>query len=183
MTRNEIKNEYFNWMCELVCGDRYAVTISYRKLLMRLHDTEFTYLIERDSNRANDGMQLRYRFAISQGYKNSSDAIVNLLDGPCSVLEMMLALAIRCEETIMDDPNYGDRTAQWFWGMIGSLGLRCMTDEHFDEKYVESVVFRFLDRKYCSNGEGGLFIIDDPPRDLRDVEIWNQLSWYLDAIT
>ena len=65
MTKNEIKNEYFNWMCELVCGDRYAVTISYRKLLMRLHDTEFTYLIERDSNRANDGMQLRYRFAIS----------------------------------------------------------------------------------------------------------------------
>ena len=33
----------------------------------------------------------------------------------CSVLEMMIALAIRCEEHIMDDPDVGNRTGQWFW--------------------------------------------------------------------
>ena len=182
MTKNEIKNEYFNWMCELVCGDRYAVTISYRKLLMRLHDTEFTYLIERDSNRANDGMQLRYRFAISQGYKNSSDAIVDLLDGPCSVLEMMVALAVRCEESIMDNTEIGNRTSQWFWGMISNLGLGECTDDNFDEVYVENVIQTFLRRKYDPDGKGGLFRVRGCDEDLRKAEIWYQMCWYLDTI-
>ena len=182
MTRNEIRNEYFNWLCELVCGDRYAVTISYRKLLMRLHDTEFTYLIERDSNRANDGMQLRYRFAISQGYKNSSDTIVDLLDGPCSVLEMMVALAIRCEETIMDDPQVGNRTGEWFWGMITNLGLGSMTDSRYDRQRVDDVVFRFLHRGYDRDGRGGLFRVRTCRQDMRDVEIFYQLCYYLDEI-
>ena len=180
MRQDKLERQYFDWMFNIICYNRYDKDISYRKLLEYLHDTEFYWMLDMDENRAKDGLDLRYRFCVD--HRCLSD-IEKIDYKPCSVLEMMLALAIRCEETIMDDPNYGDRTAQWFWGMIGSLGLKCMTDEYFDEKYVESVVFRFLDRKYCSNGEGGLFIIDDPPRDLRDVEIWNQLSWYLDIIT
>lgn len=182
MTRDEIRNEYFNWMCDLVCGDRYAVTISYRKLLMRLHDTEFTYLIERDSNRANDGAQLRYRFAIDQGYKNSSDVIIDILDAPCSVLEMMVALSIRCEETIMDDPQVGNRTGEWFWGMITNLGLGAMTDSRYDRNYVDSVLTRFLNREYDPDGRGGLFRVRNCSQDLRNVEIFYQLCYFLDEI-
>lgn len=50
--------------------------------------------------------------------------IASYLDNrPCSVLEMIIALAIRLEEHIMDDPDIGNRTGQWFWDMIVSLGL------------------------------------------------------------
>jgi hypothetical protein len=128
-------------------------------------------------------MDLRYRFALELGYRNQPEIVLDILNGPCSVLEMMIALAIRCEENIMDDPNVGDRTGQWFWGMITNLGLGSMKDARFDIRYVDDVVAMFLDREYEPNGKGGLFTIRHCDCDLRDVEIWYQLCWYLDSIT
>lgn len=173
---DRVKNEYFEWMFDLVCGKRFSEYTSFRKLLMQLHNTEFTFSISRDINRAKDGADLRRRFALSSGYDDS------YLDAPCSVLEMMVALSIRCEESIMDDPNIGDRTGQWFWGMISNLGLGGMSDERFDRKYVEGVIDRFLSRRYEPNGRGGLFTVRNTDRDLRDLEIWVQMCWYLDSI-
>lgn len=176
--KDELNNEYFNWMCNIVCADRFPNDISYKKLLMYLHGTRFRYSIKRDSDRADDGVSLRYRFALRNGY----DDVHYYITEPCSVLEMILALAIRCEENIMDDTSFGDRTGQWFWGMINNLGLGAMTDDHFDKRYVEETIERFLDREYEPNGKGGLFTVKNCDRDLRNVEIWFQLCYYLDNI-
>lgn len=177
--RDEIRNEYFEWIFRLVCGEERPISLSYRKLLMRLHSTEFTYSLRMDQNRSEDGLSLRYRFAYE--HSDFKDA-ESYLDGPCSVLEMMVALAIRCEENIMDDPTVGDRTAQWFWGMVTNLGLGAMTDVRFDRRYVDEVLVRFLNREYEPDGRGGLFRIRNCEEDLRSVEIWHQLCWYLDSI-
>ena len=180
MIRDDVKNEYFKWLSDSVCGRRYSKEVSYQKLLTYLHNTEFTYSIPKDRNRAEDGLDLRYRFA--HCHSEFADA-ESYLDGPCSVLEMMVALAIRCEEDTMDDPHIGDRTGQWFWGMIVNLGLGSMMDDRFDRRYVDEVVTRFLNRDYEPDGRGGLFTVRHCDRDLRDVEIWYQLCWYLDNIT
>ena len=180
MNINEVNNDYFEWLYNYVCGDMYSERISYRKLLMFLHSTEFRYIIDMDENRACDGIDLRRRFSIDQGY--DGDYLSDYIIGPCSVLEMILALAIRCEENIMDDPRYGDRTRQWFWGMINNLGLDSMIDSRFDKTTVNDIVQRFLDREYEPNGKGGLFTIKGVRKDLRKVEIWYQLNWYLDTI-
>ena len=181
MTRHEelIRNEYFEWLVSIIAQNRYDNDISYEKLLSYLHSIEFTYSIPRDSNREADGKELRYRF--SKINSKHRDATL-YLDGPCSVLEMIIALAIRCEESIMDDTRYGDRTSQWFWGMISNLGLGSMTDNSFDEDYVKYCVNRFLNREYAPDGRGGLFTIRNCEEDLRKVEIWYQLCWYLDTI-
>lgn len=158
MTKNELNDAYFNWMCQLVFDGRYSKKLSYRRLLKVLHKIEFTYSIPMDGNRAEDGIDLRYRF----GYENgcSSSMISAYLDNKtCSVLEMMIALAIRCEEHIMDDPDVGNRTGQWFWNMIVNLGLGSMNDSKFDRAYIEEIVQRFLERKYSRNGSGGLFTV------------------------
>lgn len=176
--RDQIQNEYFEWIFDLVCGKRYSKNVSYRKLLMHMHNTEFIYFIPKDANRAEDGIDLRYRFTLVVDNNNA----LEYLDGPCSVLEMMVALAIRCEENIMDDPNVGDRTSQWFWGMVVNLGLGSMTDDIFDRRIVDDILDRFLNREYEPNGEGGLFTIKDCEKDLRKFEIWYQLCWYLDSI-
>ena len=180
MIKDDISNDYFEWLFDLVCEGRFSKDISYRKLLMALHNTEFTYCISMDENRAKDGEDLRYRFINSQGYDERY--VMAYLNNPCSVLEMMIALAIRCEENIMDDPKIGDRTGQWFWGMVTSLGLGSMTDSRFDKDYVNETIRIFLDRDYEPNGRGGLFTIKNCDQDLRDVEIWYQLNWYLDSI-
>lgn len=175
---NDICTEYFEWLYDLACNERYHKTISYRKLLGFLYDTEFVYIIPRDGNRAEDGISLRHRFGRLYGYGNVDD----YLEGPCNVLEMMIALAIRCEEDIMDDPDIGDRTAQWFWNMITSLGLSSMTDNRFDQQRAEDVIERFLNREYRHDGKGGLFTVKHCDTDMRDVEIWYQMSYYLDSI-
>ena len=172
--RYSIDIEYFEWLYHIACGDRFAPGISYRSLLAHLHEIEFIFSIPRDSNRAEDGIDLRYRFAHEDADR--------YLRGPCSVLEMMLALAIRCEETIMDDPAKGDRTGQWFWGMISNLGLGGMTDERYNRDYVDDCVNRFLYREYEPDGKGGLFRVRNCDEDLRRVELWYQLCWYLDNI-
>lgn len=173
-----INNEYFEWLLSFVCTERFSKRMSYRKLLIQLHNIEFIYSIPKDANRAEDGIDLRWRFSLLEGYDEAEE----YLDGPCSVLEMMLALAIRCEETIMDDPRMGDRTGQWFWGMITNLGLGSMTDDRYDKAFVNDVIDRFLNREYEPNGKGGLFTVRHCNHDLRKVEIWYQLNWYLDSI-
>ena len=177
--RDEINSEYFEWMYMTVCGQRYAKQISYRKLLTFLHDTEFVFSISKDENRALDGVDLRYRFVLI----NETEDLLRYLGGPCSVLEMILALAFRIEEYTMDDPAYGDRTGQWFWNMIGNLGLGSMTDDRFDKDYASNVVYRFMERDYEPDGRGGLFRLRHCNEDLRDVEIWQQMCWYLDEIS
>ena len=180
--RDRIRNDYFNWLYDIACGNRYAEQISYRKLLMRLHAINFKYTITRDRNRGADGKGLRYRFGMLHD-EYSQDLIAVALEGPCSVLEMMLALAIRCEEDTMDDPNMGNRTGQWFWGMVRNLGLSSMSDERFDKAVVDEIISRFLARRYEPDGKGGLFTVKNCDRDMRTVEIWHQLCWYLDSIT
>lgn len=179
MTRDELINEYFEWMYQLVCNDRYYKRLSYRKLLYFLHDTDFAYTIPMDGNRESDGIGLRYSFGRQCGHEDSLVA-AHLDDRPCSVLEMMIALSIRCESQIMDDPAAGDRTGEWFWNMVVSLGLGKMSDDHFDRNAVTHIINKFLNRDYKRNGEGGLFTVEHCEQDMRTAEIWYQMCWYLD---
>lgn len=181
MTRNELSREYFNWLYNLVSKNRYAEGISFRKLLIFLHETEFTWMISKDQNRADNGIALRYRFAITEGFDDCVDWVLDVLDAPCSVLEMMVALSLQCEEWA-DDPLMGDRTAQWFWNMIVSLGLGPAIDGRFDRRLAEAVITRFLNHDYESNGRGGLFTIRYSDIDMRNVEIWEQMCAYLNSI-
>lgn len=183
MIRADINAEYFSWLYDTVCGNLYPNNISFRKLLRFLHEKEFIFMIPNDENMAEYGVGLRYRFASDNLPQYVAEEINNIIDGPCSVLEMMVALAIHCEENIMDNPDYGDRTKQWFWKMITNLGLGAMTDGRFDRYFVDGIIERFLHRDYEPDGRGGLFRIRNCEYDLRRAEIWHQLCWYLDSIT
>ena len=175
--RTTTENEYFDWLCNIVCNHDDLRIRSYSNLLDLLHHTEFTWMIDLDENRSEDGICLRYRFASWSGYGDNE--IFLYLPNQCSVLEMMAALAIRCEETIMSDPEIGDRTSQWFWSMIRSLGLMNMHDEHYEYHTANMIINQFLDRQYSPDGKGGLFTLRHCLDDLRTVEIWHQLLWYL----
>lgn len=181
MISNAIVDDYYDWLCSFVYNrsrSKYEY-ISYEKLLYRLHHIEFRYIHPMDENRERDGVDLRWRFTLDRGYPDIPDC----LDDPCSVLEMMIALALRCEETIMDDPRYGNRTAHWFWTMCHSLGIGSESDAAYDEQHVDDVIETFLNRKYKPDGKGGLFWIRRCEYDLRELEIWHQLNCYIKSIT
>ena len=176
--RDRVQNEYFEWMIRLVCDGKYSRGLSWRKLFRLLHETEFIYILEMDANRADDGNDLRYRFAW-ESHLETHEVEDYLDDRPCSVLEMMVALAQRCEEHITDDPDSGNRTGKWFFEMIESLGLRDMDDGNFDKVAVADILVRFMRREYLPSGQGGLFTVSNPDYDMRTAEIWYQMMWYL----
>lgn len=178
-----IRNDYFEWLCDQIRKKRYPKHVSFRRLLNALHDTEFIYLRDLDEDRAGDGVSLRWRYAISEHENEDYDEILDQLEGPCTLFEMLVALAIRCEEEIMDNPHIGSRTSQWFWSMIVNMGLGAMTDDNFDDVEVYDIIDRFMAREYEPDGRGGLFRIRGCQVDLREIDIWCQLSWYLGSIT
>lgn len=182
MSDEDIFAAYFAWLCNHVLKGKSHV--GWYKLLKRLYETQFTYTLPMDDNREADGRGLRYRFLCETRYgglisEGVSWEFQNSV--PCSVLEMMIALALRCEEHIMHDNEIGDRTSKWFWEMVGSLGLGGMFDSRYDQEYVDHVLERFLRRDYEPNGRGGLFTVDTP-YDMRDVDIWYQAMFYINSI-
>jgi len=61
-----------------------------------------------------------------------------------------------------------------------NLSLTDMTNRHYDEKYVDDALYIFMNREYQSDGSGGGLVILKYPRvDMRFVEIWDQINWYL----
>ena len=162
---------YLDWLSEKAIPDedkRY----SYQKLLSELYSTEFKWFVKNDDNRAGDGLQLRQFYRDETGYLCTNH-------GPCSVLEMMVALAKKCEDRFMYDPDLGDRTSEWFWDMVVNLGLDRMDDWAFDYDIFDETMTRLLDRKYDKDGYGGLFYIEGIGVDMRKIELWYQLNYWL----
>lgn len=172
---HELRGHYFDWLSSIVNLPKYYI------LLSKLFDTEFQWLIPFDANRADDGIQLRYRFGRINDIPDP--VIYDELDCnyPCSILEMIVALALRTEEQIMGDESVGDRTPVWIRSMLDSLGLLNYPDSRFDADAVDDIIYIFLNRQYSRTGEGGLFtILNLPPtQDMRTAEIWYQMCWYM----
>ena len=179
---DRLNNEYFEWMYHLVCNDNKQKknTISYRKLLYFLHSFTFVPKMEMDDNRRADGVYFRYRFGYENGYPDAYISEYLDTDDDCSVLEMMVALSYKVEEEIASNYMMGDRTSQWFWMMVISLGLNGMEDHNFNRDYCAMVLNNFVNRKYNYNGKGSLFTLEHPHRDMRETDIWCQCMWYLD---
>lgn len=175
---NRIEEKYFEWLVGLICDGGYGGRGSWFRLLRLLHETEFAYSNPMDENRAADGCDLRRRF----DYEEEMCCFEEFRFMPCTVLEMMVALAVRCEEHIMANPEKGNRTGKWFFDMVYSLGLIEMDDDHFDRFFCQGIVSRFLRHEYARDGHGGLFTLKYRDVDMRQVEIWYQAMWYLNEV-
>lgn len=168
-----IQDIYFEWMSGLVFPD-VQEREQYEYLLRALDSSIFHFSIPMDENRMLDGIDLRYRFSYETGYDDRS-----ILRDNCSTLEMMVALALKADDMIMYDYETGSKINYIFKVMIKSLQLSGMVNSNFDRNYVEGRIGRFLDRDYHRTGRGGLFTVRNPARDMRDVDIWYQMNWYL----
>lgn len=174
-----IMNDYFDWMYASVNTDPDGnVYTNYVELCHYLHSVNFNYILPMDSNRESDGITLRYHF----GYEKDipSSIIASELDCyPCSVFEMMVALARRIEADVMGDNEFGNRTSVWFHAMLSSMGLDKFVDGSLNEDELELKLERCLNRQFEYNGKGGFFTLRNPSRNLQEVEIWSQAMWFL----
>lgn len=165
--------EYFNWLCDIVDDGEHLQ--SHKNVLAYLFLVPFEPKMPMDDNRADDGINLRYIFADELGY-HPSEVMYYLDNQPCSILELMIALARRCEDIMSDYET--DRTAYWFWDMFGTMGLM-PTRNSTPVEDIFPIVESFNNRTYLPDGTGGLFYVPDFDGDLRTVEIWYQMQLYL----
>ncbi len=181
LTLNEL---YFKWICSIIFPDE-TIRNSYSIVLNVLYHTPFEYTLLLDENRKKDGIDLRYHFSCASNIPH------NIIDeyfdnNQCSMLEVMTALARRCEDDIMADLAYGDRTSVWFSLMFNNLGLYMFPNSSWNiQKYyeVKDILRRCMYRDYEFDGEnGGLFIIKNTAKDLRNLQLWDQMCLFTNTI-
>ena len=158
----QVEDRYFEWLCKKIGADQKDVP-----LLFHLHNRIYEWKIPNDSNRASDGISLREEF---YDETNSSGYI----SGPCSVLEMLVGLSVRCDRDITGS-GYEERPQIIFWRMIDNLGLRYVSVSDVDK-----ILTRWMSCRYDKTGQGGLFPLQRLGRDVRKMEIWKQLSMWIE---
>lgn len=163
-----IEELYFNWLCAKVLDVNVPIYLDLMRILYR---TEFVWKIHADSNRYEDGLELRDDFVRVSGFYRED----TWYHEPCSVLEMLIAFAQRAH--FQTDRPVRD----WFWEFIQNLGLdefRQVSEE--DRPIIDDILHDFVWRTYEPNGHGGMFPMRWPKEDQREVEIWHQFFEYLD---
>lgn len=173
---DEIWAEYLECLIDR-CG--LAKYKKYRKIFEVLHDIDYIYVMERDKNRLSDGLGLRRDFenAIHDRYPHLVDEFHNRR---CSVMEMLVALAIRVDTSILCDPMSGEETPyKFFMEMIENLRLDQFKGMHFDAHGVRLIISLWMRRNFKPNGEGSPFPVKNDDRDQRKLETWDQVNSYI----
>ena len=160
--------DYLKWLKTAVRAEEYLKDAWVLDFLFQI---PYHWSIELDENLAYWGLKLREIYA----EWSTDQAVLGYLDGMCSVLEMLIALANRLEQEIMHEPDLGDRAYIWFWTMVNKLRL----DDAANVEQANDIVQNLLNRTYHPNGEGSVCgVLLRHPADLRTVDFWYQMSFW-----
>lgn len=168
--------DYGDWLVQKVGFERKG----YGSLMELMHVTPFTYRIERDRNRAEDGRYLRNEFAEEIGADPEMVVLWHESPDMASVLEVLVALACRLENEYIGDPG-SNHPEVIFWEMLCNLGFDTprARNAHFRMHYCYEILMYWTGRMYDRRGNGGLFPMRRTRRDQRKLEIWDQAMEYV----
>ena len=161
-----------DWLISLVNNRRK----NYTHLLRELYRIEFYSLINYDEDRGKDGLALRDEWADIVRFRGSLDFSVS------NVLEVLIGISRRIEFYLFGSPYYDDWTCEEiFWDLIENLGLSHafgdVSRDVFDE-IMQNVTF-FLNRDYFRHKNCNIFRFEYTPKNLRNLNIWNQMGIYM----
>lgn len=164
---------YFKYLCSQV---EFIDDIRrYSLLLYRLHSIEFYAVHPMDENRAGDALGHRLE------YERDFNASSAMGGRPATVLEVLIGIAIRFSFIVSKIDE--DLTKHCFWHLLDNLGLEQMSDDNYHQMggdvAVEEIISTWLSRSYSIDGEGGIFPMDRPRFNQREVEIFYQMNQYV----
>jgi hypothetical protein len=162
---------YLSWLYSQV-GDVKVRNKSrtYWDLFRQMYNKPFVWLIPNDDNRVQDGLDLRYEWAMESGIAPAHE----WMEMDCSFLEIVIALSRRLAFEGEGHPPV------WFWHLLENLGLHECTDRpKYNQGWVNEVLDTVIQRTYGPDGRGGFFPLRYPRHDQREVELWYQMNEYL----
>jgi hypothetical protein len=174
-TRLEALQEaYFHWLVSQV-REQGHTTRTYWDVLRLMHEKEFVWLVPNDDNRIIDGTDLRLEFLEEVG---NYDRYTRDDFGPCSILEVMIAISRRLAFSAGGEPE------GWAWQLLDNLKLRNASDPLSSRKAktANNKLEALIWRTYQEDGTGGFFPLNWPPEDQTKVEIWYQMAAYINEI-
>ena len=127
---------YFEWLMSLVGGMEWFE--GHEQMLARLLEIKFYWLHPLDENIALHGLELRAEYVSGQWKRELS-----VLHGECSVLEVLITLALQVETDLMT-PVSGEperRAHVYFEQLLSQVGLLDCEEDAVDE-----AVDRFLEQ-------------------------------------
>ena len=164
--------EYVKWLIDRIDAS------DYDQLAIVLFNIDFYWdaHIPMDENRNDDGIYLR------NTYMAETNRVIDsvLPSSRATVLEVLIAFAERTHfiTSEMYSANH------WFMMFLENLDIDWY-DYHYvdvqgiDCDDIDQKVHQFLNREYNFDGSnGGLFVVNEPPQDLRDVELWYQMQFW-----
>lgn len=171
--RNMSWDHYGYWLIDRVGFKKKR----YEDLVFELHTIPFSFCIASDESRVADGLELRDEYYLEMDYISPI-----FKDEKCSVLEVLVALAIRIECEYIGDPRE-EHPEQIFWEMVGNLfnieqNWRLCTSE-IDRDFIHKKVDIWIKRRFNYDGSGSIFPLKNPDCDQADVNIWGQMNRYL----
>lgn len=175
MTPSIVVEEYRDWLRGLVADPPGP----YADLFFEVAwDTDYSFYIPNDVNRAADGLALRTHYG--------SESLEDLPDlGECRMLEFLIGVAYRLNE-ILYDFNEPNQVPQFFLMLLNNLDLFPEDTIYASAKDAESdflYSFHLINaREYGMDGTGGLFPLTNPSGDQREVEVWYQLQEYVSEL-
>jgi len=169
-----LEEEYFDCLYDSTAGAiKLPAGEEYYKLFKHLYTSRFYSVVRGDENRAQDGIHLRKQFILA---RKPNGVIQGWTEEPCSILELLVAFSDIAEfET-------DEKASCWFWIFLDNLDLSGMHDGAFDKLKFDRIIDRFVSREYKCNGEGGIFPLEHPTSDQRNVEIWYQFCAYISEL-
>lgn len=174
MGDSPLDERYLSWLYGQVASVKQRQkTRSHWLLFKQLSETIFVAIVSHDENRIADARDMRYEY-LADAEDEAGDP--DWTRAPASMLEVLMVLS-RCLAEEMDDP-----VKPWFWHLIEMLELEHFNDRNYDDRAQEVItetLQRVIWRTYEPDGRGGLFPLERPHQDQRDVELWYQLNAYL----
>ena len=168
----ELWDDYFEfliWRCQIQNLTRFG------RLFNILHHVDFEWELERDENRESDGIDLRDEYDIPREYYDDAEWFYSRR---CSVLEMLIGLAIRVDDELIGDPAE-EHPESFFMEMIKNLSLDKFKGNGYNESDVIKILNRWMHRDFERNGCGSPFPVKGSRKDQRKLEIWDQMNTYI----
>ena len=166
-SKSNMPLEYYDWLCDMVDIQSHK---NYSMLLSYLFDKEFFWTVKNDVNRAEDGKNLRHIFISETEFDDDL-----WVDEPCSVLEMLIALARRTSIDIMPDLEMD--ISYWFWQFLDNINALKMSNFSFEV----SKICEICDNLMQKSGKNELFCVKKiTQREKKVTEFWYLLQFWLD---
>jgi hypothetical protein len=168
MNQRALTEAYLDYLAPQIGADPDGET--YWDLLRLMQDKEYIWFIPWDDNRLVDGLDVRAE------WMDRLELAVEM--GPCSFLEVVVGLSRRMA-------FFTSESAEgWGWQFLVNIGLDRMSDplSRYKARRADDIMDTVIFRNYEPDGTGGFFPLTHPKEDQRKVELWYQMSAYVNEI-